>query len=90
MPRLRAIAAALLLGVGVGAYLQAWVGWPTFVAVAVGALMAVVILLVDASLQDDAGAADAAWREASADLVAQATIGGPDDDDVLPPSARVD
>ena len=81
MPRLRAIAVALVLALAIGAYLQNWVGWPTFVAVAVAALMAVVILLVDASIEDDAGAADAAWREASADLTARAAVQEPDDDD---------
>ena len=64
----RASLAALAVGVAVGAYLQAWVGWPTFVAVAVGAVMAVFILLVAASLGQDDAAADAAWRAAAPDL----------------------
>jgi hypothetical protein len=64
----RTILAAVAVGVAVGAYLQGWVGWPTFVAVAVGAVMAVFILLVAASLGQDDAAADAAWRAAAPDL----------------------
>ena len=68
MPAVRTILAALLAGFALGAYLQAWVGWPTFLAVAIGALMVVFILLVAASLGDDDAAADAAWRAAAPDL----------------------
>lgn len=64
----RTILAAVAVGLAVGAYLQAWVGSPTFVAVAVGAVMAVFILLVAASLGQDDAAADAAWRAAAPDL----------------------
>lgn len=68
MPAARTVLAALLAGFALGAYLQAWVGWPTFLAVAIGALMVVFILLVAASLGDDDAAADAAWRAAAPDL----------------------
>lgn len=68
MPGARAILAALAVGLAVGAYLQAWVRWPTFVAVAVGAVMVVFILLVAASIGDDDAAADAAWRAAAPDV----------------------
>jgi predicted MFS family arabinose efflux permease len=64
----RTIVAAVAVGVAVGAYLQALVGWPTFVAVAVGAVMAVFILLVAASLGQDDAAADAGWRAAAPDI----------------------
>lgn len=68
MPGGRTIVAALAVGLAVGAYLQAWVGWPTFLAVAVGAVMAVLILLVAAALGQDDAAADAAWRAAAPDI----------------------
>ena len=68
MPGGKTILAALAVGLTVGIYLQAWVGWPTFVAVAIGAVMAVFILLVAASLGQDDAAADAAWRAAAPDL----------------------
>jgi hypothetical protein len=73
----RIILAAVAVGVAVGAYLQAWVGWPTFVAVAVGAVMAVFILLVAASLGQDDTAADAAWRAAAPDLAGRDPGRGP-------------
>jgi hypothetical protein len=68
MPGGRTILAALAVGLVVGIYLQRWVGWPTFLAVAIGAVMAVLILLVAASLGQDDAAADAAWRAAAPDL----------------------
>lgn len=68
MPSLRAILAALALGIVVGVYLQRWIGWPTFLAVAVGAVMGVLILVVAASFGDDDATADAAWRAAAPDI----------------------
>ena len=69
MPGIRALVIAIGLGLGVGVYVQAWLHWPTFLAVAIGAVMAVVLLLLAASLGEDPAAADAAWREAAPDLV---------------------
>ena len=71
MPSIRTILVALVVGAGFGIYLQALAGWPTFVAVAVGAVMVVFILLVAASLGDDDAAADAAWRAAAPDLASR-------------------
>lgn len=68
MPGARTVLAAVALGVAVGVYLQAWIHWPTFLAVAVGALMIVSILLLAASLGQDDAAADAAWRTAAPDI----------------------
>ena len=68
MPSLRAILAALAVGIVVGVYLQRLVGWPTFLAVAVGAVMGVLILVVAASFGEDDAAADAAWRAAAPDI----------------------
>jgi hypothetical protein len=73
MPGARTILAALAVGVVVGAYLQAVVRWPTFVAVAVGAVMVVFILLVAASFGHDDAAADAAWRAAAPDIAGRDT-----------------
>ena len=69
MPGIRALAIALVLGLGVGVYVQARLHWPTFLAVAIGAVMAIVLLLLAASLGEDPAAADAAWREAAPDLI---------------------
>lgn len=68
MPGARTILIALTVGIAVGAYLQAWVRWPTFVAVAIGAVMIVFILLVASAIGHDDAAADAAWRAAAPDL----------------------
>jgi predicted MFS family arabinose efflux permease len=87
MPAIRTIVAAAVVGVGMGIYLQSWVGWPTYVAVAVGAVMAIVILLIASSLEDDADAADSAWRVASADLDRTVAAEPGEDDDGSPVEA---
>jgi predicted MFS family arabinose efflux permease len=66
---MRALAIATVLGLRVGVYVQAWLHWPTFLAVARGAVMAIVLLLLAASLGEDPAAAEAAWREAAPDLI---------------------
>ncbi len=71
MPGARSLALAAAVGLGVGLYFALWFGWPTFVAVAIGATMAVVLLLISTSLSDDPSAADAAWRAAAPDLAAR-------------------
>ena len=68
MPRARTIVVAVIVGVTAGIYFQNWVGWPSFVAIAVAAVLAVGILLIAASLEEDPKTADAAWRAASQDL----------------------
>ena len=68
MPRVRTILVAVVVGVAAGIYFQAWVGWPSFVAIAVAAVLAVGILLIAASLEEDPKTADAAWGAASEDL----------------------
>jgi predicted MFS family arabinose efflux permease len=80
MPAMRTVLAALLAGLALGAYLQVWVGWPTFLAVAIGALLVVFVLLVAASLGDDDAAADAAWRAAAPDLARGPARGSPEPD----------
>jgi hypothetical protein len=69
VPGVRAAIIAVLVGLGAGLYFALWFHWPTFLAVAVGAFMAIVLLMIASSLGDDPAAADAAWREAAPDLV---------------------
>jgi hypothetical protein len=71
MPSARAAALAAVVGIGVALYFAVWFGWPTFLAVAIGATMAVILLLFAASLGGDAAEADAAWRAAAPDLAAR-------------------
>lgn len=65
-------ARAAILGIGgggaVAAYLTLATGWPTYVTIGVGAFVGLVLLVIAASLGDDPEAADAAWRDAAADL----------------------
>lgn len=79
MPGIRALVIAIGLGIGVGVYVQAWLHWPTFLAVAIGAVMAIVLLLLAASLGEDPATADAAWRRAAADLIGRPPAGKPDE-----------
>lgn len=69
MPGARSAIIAVLVGVGIGLYFALWLHWPTFLAVAVGAFMGIVLLMIASSLGDDPAAADAAWRKAAPDLV---------------------
>jgi hypothetical protein len=69
VPSPRAAILAVLVGLGAGLYFALWFHWPTFLAVAVGAFMAIVLLMIASSLGEDPAAADAAWREAAPDLV---------------------
>ena len=69
MPGARVAIIAVLVGWGAGLYFALWCHWPTFLAVAVGAFMAIVLLMIASSLGEDPAAADAAWREAAPDLV---------------------
>jgi len=70
---------AAALGIGVALYLQQWVRWPGFLAIGIGAVMAVGVLIIAASLEDDAEAADVAWRAASADIVERRAAADPED-----------
>lgn len=80
MPRLRSILVAAGVGLAVGSYLLLFVRWPAYLAVAVGAVMTVVILLLAGSIEDGAEAADAAWREAAPDLAQRRPPADPGDD----------
>ena len=85
---MRAVALAVAVGLGVGLYVQLWLRWPTFLAVAAGALMAIVLLMIAASLDDDPAKADAAWREAAPDLVGRRADADPPNRRTDSPSAR--
>ena len=69
MPGVRAVIFGVVIGLGAGLYFALWFHWPTFLAVAVGAFMTIVLLMVASSVGEVPAAADAAWREASPDLV---------------------
>jgi hypothetical protein len=70
MPGARTVAIAIGVGLLAGIYVELWIRWPTFVAVGVGAVMAILLLMIASSLGEDPARADAAWREAAPDLVA--------------------
>ncbi|HEY6058026.1 MAG TPA: hypothetical protein VIV06_08335 [Candidatus Limnocylindrales bacterium] len=72
VPSLRAIGSSVLAGVAVLGVLALWLRLPTFVAVALAALMGVLFLILTASIEADSLASDAAWRAASPDLIARA------------------
>jgi hypothetical protein len=71
MPGVRSAILAVAVGLGAALYFALWFHWPTFLAVAVGAFMAIVLLMIASSLGEDPAAADAAWREAAPDLIAR-------------------
>jgi hypothetical protein len=71
VPGPKPLAIAAVLGIGVAGYFALWLHWPTFLAVAIGATMAIVLLLFASSLSDDGVEADAAWRAAAPDLIAR-------------------
>lgn len=68
MPTVRALALAVIVGLGVGLYFALWFRWPVFLSIAIGATLGVVFLLFASSLGPDPGEADAAWRAAAPDL----------------------
>jgi hypothetical protein len=80
MPSIRTLLVAATVGLAVGSYLLLWVRWPAYLAVAIGAVMTVVILLLGGSIEDGAEAADAAWRDAAPDLVQHRSPADPGDD----------
>ncbi|HVL52766.1 MAG TPA: hypothetical protein VM344_00730 [Vitreimonas sp.] len=71
MPSARTAALAAIVGLALGAYFALWFRWPTFLAVALGATMTIVLLLFGASLAHDPEEADRAWGEAAPDLAAR-------------------
>ena len=88
MPGIRAVALAVASGTLVALYFALWFRWPTFLAVAIGATLAIVMLLFAASLADDPARADAAWRAAAPDLAARERAEGATTAEPLEPPGR--
>jgi hypothetical protein len=73
----RALVIAVVAGLLPAIYFAAWFKWPAFLAVGVGAVVAVLMLMVIASIGSDPASEEAAWREAAPDLVRNAGEPGP-------------
>jgi hypothetical protein len=85
MRGLRRFVIALVAGLLPALYFALWFRWPTFLAVAVGAVVAVVMLMVIASIGPNPAAEEAAWREAAPDLVRLPGTPGPSERPGDPP-----
>jgi hypothetical protein len=83
---MRAVAGAILSGIGVLLVFSLWLRYPIQLSIAIGAIFIVMFLMVAAAIGAKPEKADAAWRVAAADLVGRP----PDNDlDVRPdPSSR--
>lgn len=68
MPRPRALVSGAITWILVYSLFGPSLGWPAFIAVAIGAVLAFLVLMIVTSLGDDASVADAAWRAAAPDL----------------------
>jgi hypothetical protein len=66
---LRTLAIAGISSLGLVLYMVLWFHWPITLSLAVGALMATLVVMTSASLGDDTAATDAAWRAAAPDLI---------------------
>jgi hypothetical protein len=69
MPGARTLLVAIGVGLAAAIYVELWIRWPLFLAVALGAVMAILLLMVASSLGEDPADADAAWRAAAPELV---------------------
>ena len=69
MPGFRGLVVAVIAGILPAAYFGLWFRWPTFLTLALGAVVAVVMLMVIASIGPDPAVEEAAWRDAAPDLV---------------------
>jgi hypothetical protein len=85
MPGLRGFVVAFIAGLLPAAYFALWFRWPTFLALALGGVVAVVMLMVIASIGPDPAAEDRAWREAAPDLVRLPGTAGPMERDAVQP-----
>jgi hypothetical protein len=77
MPGIRAVLVAIVAGLLPALYFGLWFHWPTFLAVATGAIVSIIMLMVIASIGPDPAAEEAAWREAAPDLVRLPGTPGP-------------
>lgn len=69
MPDFRGLLISIGVGAVVAAYTIAWWRWSVPAGLAVALLLAGLTLMTSAAFGRDPAAADAAWREASPDLV---------------------
>ena len=67
-------------------YFAAWFKWPAFLAVGVGAVVAVGMLMVIASIGANTASEDAAWRKAASDLVRSPGAAGPSEEPAVQPT----
>jgi hypothetical protein len=84
----RALTIAGVAGLLPAIYFAAWFKWPAFLAVGVGAIVAVLMLMVIASIGSNSASEEAAWREAAPDLVRLAGAPGPSEHPATPPGPR--
>lgn len=68
---LRTLLIAGSTSLGLVLYLVLWFRWPITLALALGVLMATLVVMTTASISEDPATADRAWREAAPDLVDQ-------------------
>src|SRR5947199_3000933 len=87
MPGFRGLIVATISGLLPALYFGLWFHWPTFLALATGAVVAVVMLLVIASIGPDPAAEDLAWQEAAPDLVRLPGTPGPTEEPAGIPEA---
>ena len=73
----RALIIAGVAGLLPAIYFAAWFKWPAFLAVGVGAIVAVGMLMVIASIGSQPASEDAAWRDVATDLVRSPGQPGP-------------
>lgn len=74
MPRPRALVSGAITWILVYSLFGPSLGWPAFIAVAIGAVLAFLVLMIVTSLGDDASVADAAWRAAAPDLQPRSVV----------------
>jgi hypothetical protein len=88
MPGFRGFIVAFIAGLLPAAYFALWFRWPTFLALALGAIVAVVMLMVIASIGPDPAAEEAAWRDAAPDFVRLPGAAGLMERPAVPPIPR--
>jgi hypothetical protein len=65
---MRSLAVAILTGLGILGLFALWLRWPIHLSIIAGAIFSLAFLMIAASIGDDPGKADAAWRAVAADL----------------------
>jgi quercetin dioxygenase-like cupin family protein len=83
----RALVIAAVAGLLPAVYFAAWFKWPAFLAVGVGAIVALGMVMVIASIGSPPASEDAAWREAAPDLMRRPGDPGPTEHPASQPSA---